>query len=112
MQGKSMLSLVQEPDKNWRKGLYYHYYEFPNEHMVKRHYGTRTQRYKLIHFYNDIDDWELYDLQEDPNEMTDLYGKEGYEAVTQVLKEELRELQVKYGDTDRSTFQLTGYSYH
>src|SRR5690625_2168299 len=65
MQGKSLVPLVGEADTDWRDALYYHYYEFPNEHMVKRHYGIRTDRYKLIHFYNDIDEWELYDLQED-----------------------------------------------
>ncbi len=48
----------------WRKSLYYHFYEYPAEHMVKRHYGVRTERYKLIHFYNDIDVWELYDLRQ------------------------------------------------
>ena len=37
--------------------------------MVKRHYGVRNDRWKLIHFYNDIDQWELYDLQEDPHEL-------------------------------------------
>ncbi|SHE97459.1 Arylsulfatase A [Fodinibius roseus] len=104
MQGKSLLPLVQHADEDWREALYYHYYEFPNPHMVKRHYGIRTDRYKLIHFYNDIDDWELYDLQEDPKEMNDLYGKEGYGEITRELKEKLAGLQEKYEDTDRSTY--------
>jgi arylsulfatase A-like enzyme len=104
MQGRSLLPLVQRKQDSWRDALYYHYYEYPNEHMVKRHYGVRTDRYKLIHFYNDIDDWELYDLKKDPMEMNDLYGKEGYEAMTQKLKKKLSELQEKYDDTDRSTY--------
>ncbi|SMO80994.1 Arylsulfatase A [Fodinibius sediminis] len=104
MQGRSMVPLVQDADTDWRDALYYHYYEFPNEHMVKRHYGIRTDRYKLIHFYNDIDDWELYDLKEDPMEMNDLYGKEGYEELTEQLKARLAELQEQYDDTDRSTY--------
>lgn len=66
--------------------------------MVKRHYGVRTERYKLIHFYNDIDSWELYDLQEDPKEMNNLYGKEGYEQITEDMMKELRNLQAQYKD--------------
>ncbi|HLR26585.1 MAG TPA: sulfatase [Fodinibius sp.] len=104
MQGRSLVPLVQDKDTKWRDALYYHYYEYPNEHMVKRHYGIRTDRYKLIHFYNDIDDWELYDLKKDPMEMNDLYGKEGYEELTDSLKQKLTELQEKYDDTDRSTY--------
>ena len=45
------------------KAAYYHYYEYPAEHSVKRHYGIRTQDFKLIHFYNDIDEWEMYDMK-------------------------------------------------
>ena len=75
--------------ENWRKSLYYHFYEYPAEHSVKRHYGVRTERYKLIHFYNDIDKWELFDLQEDPMEMNNLYGKTGYENITHQLERSL-----------------------
>ena len=76
IQGVSLLPLLRgEKPADWRKSLYYHFYEYPAEHMVKRHYGVRTERYKLIHFYNDIDEWELYDLQEDPTEMHNLYGQ-------------------------------------
>ncbi|MEG1905544.1 MAG: DUF4976 domain-containing protein, partial [Bacteroidales bacterium] len=60
------------------------------------HYGVRTDRYKLIHFYNDIDTWELYDLQADPSEMNNLYGNPQYDAVTAELKEELEKLQQQY----------------
>ena len=67
-QGISLLPLMKgEKVQNWRDGIYYHYYEYPHGwHSVKRHYGIRTDRYKLIHFYNDIDKWELYDLENDP----------------------------------------------
>ena len=82
IQGVSLLPLLKgEKPADWRKSLYYHFYEYPAEHMVKRHYGVRTERYKLIHFYNDIDVWELYDLQADPTEMHNLYGQKEYESV-------------------------------
>ena len=71
IQGESLLPLLKgERPENWRNSLYYHYYEYPAEHSVKRHYGVRDDRYKLIHFYNDIDVWELYDLQ-------DVYKRQG-----------------------------------
>ena len=100
IQGVSLLPLLEkeETPRDWRKSLYYHYYEYPGEHAVKRHYGVRTERYKLIHFYHDIDCWELYDLQTDPNEMHNLYGKDGYEKITKELKSELKRLQQKYDD--------------
>lgn len=71
--------------------------------MVKRHYGVRTERYKLIHFYDDIDQWELYDLQTDPTEMNNLFDKPGYESIIEKLKQELVELQTLYGDIIRKT---------
>ncbi|MFH5886513.1 sulfatase/phosphatase domain-containing protein, partial [Halalkalibaculum sp. DA3122] len=99
MQGQSLLPLVQNEDDQWRDALYYHYYEFPNEHMVKKHYGLRTDRYKLIHFYDDIEVWELYDLQEDPMELNNLYGQPEYAQRTRELKERLRGLRTQYRDT-------------
>mgnify|MGYP000832444120 FL=1 len=69
--------------------------------MVKRHYGVRTDRYKLIHFYNDIDVWELYDLQNDPHELHNLYGQKEYEAVVADLKQQLLQLQEQYNDPVR-----------
>lgn len=65
---------------------------------MKRHYGIRTERYKLIHFYHDIDAWELYDLQEDPSEMDNIYGDEKYADLVDSLKVELRKLQEQYDD--------------
>ena len=90
--------LKGEHPKDWRTSLYYHYYEFPAEHMVKRHYGVRTDRYKLMHFYNDIDVWELYDLQNDPMEMNNIYNKPGTEEITKQLMDELHKLQKQYND--------------
>jgi len=101
MQGQSMIPLLKgETPDTWRDAVYYHYYEYPAVNMVKRHYGIRTDRYKLIHFYYNIDEWELYDLQEDPHELNNVYGKEGYDEITADLKARLEELRAQYGDSD------------
>jgi arylsulfatase A-like enzyme len=99
IQGESLVPLLKGETENWRKAIYYHYYEYPGPHSVKRHYGIRTDRYKLIHFYNDINQWELYDLQEDPGEVNNLYGQKGYEEITQSLFNQLIQLQIQYNDT-------------
>ncbi len=97
IQGESLLPLLKgDNPKDWRKSLYYHFYEYPSEHMVKRHYGVRTDRYKLIHFYHDIDHWELYDLEKDPSEMNNIYGKPGTEEITKELNIELARLRTQY----------------
>lgn len=101
IQGESLLPLLKgEKPADWRKSLYYHFYEYPAEHSVKRHYGVRTERYKLIHFYNDIDTWELYDLAEDPTEMHNLIDVPAYDSVEVELREELKKLQTQYRDTE------------
>ena len=100
IQGVSLLPLLRgEHPAGWRRSLYYHFYEYPAEHMVRRHYGVRNDRWKLIHFYNDIDQWELYDLQEDPHELRNLYGLPEYAAPRREMTDELVRLQTQYGDT-------------
>ena len=107
MHGESFLPLLKgEKMPEWRKSLYYHFYEYPAEHMVCRHFGVRTDRYKLIHYYNDIDSWELFDIQEDPSEMNNLYGKPGTEEITKELKAELKRLQEYYDDPIRKEFVI------
>ncbi len=108
IQGVSLLPLLKgEQPKDWRKSLYYHFYEYPAEHMVKRHYGVRTaDGWKLIHFYRDIDEWELYNLNEDPKEMNNLYGKPGTEKITKKLRKELKKLQLQYDDPILKEFPL------
>lgn len=100
IQGRSMRAVLRgKTPKNWRTSMYYHYYEYPAVHSVKRHYGVRTQRYKLIHFYHDIDEWELYDLKKDPREMKNVYNDPAYADIIQELTEELKRLRQKYKDT-------------
>lgn len=108
MQGKSMLPILKstEPINSWRDGLYYHFYEYPAEHAVKRHYGIRDGRYKLVHFYNDIDVWELYDLETDPHEMNNIYGKPGTEKITSDLMRKLKNAQEEYDDPIREKYPI------
>jgi len=101
MQGKSLVPLMKgnTPD-DWRQSIYYHYYEYPSVHMVPRHNGIRRNRYKLMHFYHDIDEWKLYDLQKDPGEHKNLYTDPAHAEIVKELTAELRRLQKKYGDSD------------
>jgi arylsulfatase A-like enzyme len=100
MQGESLLPLLKGEKENWtRDAVYYHYYEYPAVHMVKRHYGIVTKEYKLAHFYYDVDEWELYDRLKDPNEMNNVYDNPNYVDVVNKLKEQLQELRVKYKDS-------------
>ena len=101
MQGESFLPILKgETPDNWRKSVYYHYFEYPGPHMVKRHYGIRTEKYKLIHFYYDIDEWELYDLKKDPEEMNNVFHEPEYAGIAVRLMGELEKLQIKYKDSD------------
>ena len=106
IQGVSFLPLLEgKKVKNWRKSLYYHYYEYPAEHSVCKHYGVRTSRYSLIHFYDDVNSWELYDLKKDPEQMHNIYGEKGTEKLTKKLKDELHKLQDQYDDPIRFTLK-------
>ena len=107
MQGESLLPLLKGEKDNWeREAVYYHYYEYPAEHAVKRHYGIATKRYKLIHFYYDTDEWELYDLEKDPSEMQNVYASPDYKNVRSMLKEKLKEVREKYKDSDALSNQF------
>jgi len=101
MQGRSLVPLLRgETPDDWRKSMYYRYYEFPGAHSVHKHYGVRTHRYKLIHFH-DLNEWELYDLKKDPHEVNNVYGKPEYREITAELKLEIVRLQKKYQDDGR-----------
>ena len=99
MQGQSLVPLLKgKSPKNWRKSIYYHYYEYPSVHMIPRHYGIRTQRYKLMHFYQFGNEWELYDLKKDPDELNNIYGQAEYAKLQQRIKNRLVRLQKHYED--------------
>jgi arylsulfatase A-like enzyme len=100
MQGRSMVPVLKgNTPADWRKEHYYHYYEYPGSHMVKRHYGMSTERYKLIHYYYDIDEWELYDIETDPQEMKNVYSDPAYSNVRKDLHKRLQKLMTKYKDS-------------
>ena len=100
MQGKSLVPILNgRTPADWRKSVYYHYYEFPGAHSVRRHYGVRTKRYKLIYFYESaIDEWELFDLEKDPLELQSVYSNPKYAPVVKELKQELQRLRTQYRD--------------
>ena len=102
MQGKSLKPLVTntQKDEDFREAIYYHYYDFPAFHMVKKMYGVRTNRYKLIHVYDDIDEWEMYDLQKDPSELNNIVDNEDYQEIKEDLHKKLVALQKEYNVTD------------
>ncbi len=101
MQGENMIPLLKGTSpKSWRQSHYYHFYEYPGIGNVKCHYGISTKQYKLIHFYYDIDEWELYDLKADPKEMKNVYNDPKYTTVKANLHKQLKKLMFKYGDSD------------
>ena len=99
MQGQSLVPLLRGvAPEDWRRSIYYHYYEYPSVHMVARHCGVRTDRWKLVHYYP-FDEWELFDLAADPDERTNLFGQPEHAAQAAKLAVELGQLQALYGDT-------------
>ena len=100
MQGESLMPLLKGDTASWsREAVYYHYYEYPSVHMVKRHYAIVTKEFKLIHFYYDVDEWELYDRLKDPQEMNNVYADPAYSEVVEELHGKLKELRIKYKDS-------------
>ncbi len=106
MQGESLMPLLTGDEDRWtREEVYYHYYEYPSVHMVKRHYGIVNKEFKLVRFYYDVDEWELYDRLNDPNEMNNVYDDPNYSEVVKDLKVKLTELRVKYKDSEELDYK-------
>jgi arylsulfatase A-like enzyme len=100
MQGESLMPVFKGEKQKVRDAAYYHYYEYPSIHQVKRHYAIVTKKYKLIHFYYDVDEWELYDREKDPTEVNNVYDDPAYADIVTQLKEELKQLRIKYKDSE------------
>jgi arylsulfatase A-like enzyme len=111
MQGKSMLPPAEgKTNIPWRKDWLYEYYEYPGFENVRPCRGVRTDRYKFIHFFIEPEEFELYDLHTDPDEMSNLYGKQGYEELTARLKDRLAALRAETNDTYQ--YKPTGIPAH
>jgi arylsulfatase A-like enzyme len=111
MQGKSIMPLAEgKYVANWRKDWLYEYYEYPGFENVRPCRGVRTERYKLIDYFLDPEEFELYDLQNDPDEKTNLYGKSGYEELAAHLKQRLATLRKETNDTFE--YRPTGLPLH
>jgi arylsulfatase A-like enzyme len=96
MQGRSLVPLLRgETPSDWRDALYYQYFEYPGWHMVRRHYGIRTKRHKLIHYY-EIGEWELFDLESDPDELRSIHDDPAYQEIVEELKIRLDALRAQY----------------
>jgi arylsulfatase A-like enzyme len=99
MQGRSFLPLARgQSVADWRRDWLYEYYEYPGFENVRPHRGVRTERYKYIHFFLEPQEYELYDLEADPEEDHNLYGNPAYEQLTARLRARLEELRQETGD--------------
>lgn len=101
MQGESLMPVLTGNLKKWKRdAVYYHYYEHPSEHNVNRHYAIITKEYKLIHYYFDMDYWELIDRKKDPNELHNYYNNPAYKSIQKQLHQKLVSIRKKYGDNE------------
>jgi arylsulfatase A-like enzyme len=91
MQGESLVPIFKGKSEGFREAVYYHYYEYPGVHMVKRHYGIVTEDYKLTHYYYDVDEWELIDRKNDPKELKNVYDDPKYAAIVKELHQKLKD---------------------
>jgi arylsulfatase A-like enzyme len=100
MQGRSIVPLLQGKHPwNWRESMYYRYYHDPGDHNTRAHYGVRTLTHKLIYYWKK-DQWELFDLRRDPNELRNIYEDPAQKSVVAKLKKELARLKKELQDND------------
>lgn len=101
IQGRSFLPVLkQQTPKDWRKDVYYHYYEYPQPHHVSPHFGIRAKDYLLVRFYKGVESWELFDLKKDPDELHNIYTDSGYQKIIADLKNRLKALILQYDDKE------------
>lgn len=97
-QGRSLMTLLARPDVAWRTDWLYEYYEYPGNEEVKPCRGVRTERYKYIHYFTEPQEFELYDLKQDPEELHNLYGDPAHAGLTRQLAARLEALRRESGD--------------
>jgi arylsulfatase A-like enzyme len=100
MHGRSWLPIVANKSSPWRDAFLYEYYEHPAVHCVRKNRGVRTDRWKLIHFWEQPEEWELYDLKADPDEMTNLASRPEQAQTLAQLRARLEALRRELGDAD------------
>src|SRR5688572_12452888 len=106
MQGRSLVPLFKgEKPTDWRKSFYYRYYHDPGHHNTRAHYGVRTETHKLIHYWKK-NQWELFDLRNDPKELRNAYHDPNQKEVVVRLKEELSRLRMELKDEDQFATEL------
>ena len=100
MEGENLVLVLAGQEESWnREAVYYHYYEYPVVQMMKRYYRIITEEYKLVHFYHDADEWELYDRLKDPQESNKVYAHPDYANIVAELKKDLAGLRKHYKDS-------------
>jgi arylsulfatase A-like enzyme len=100
VQGHSFMDIAEgKKVMKWQDAVYFHYYEWPFWHHVQPHYGMRTAKYKIAHFYYNIDVWELYDLEKDPHELNNVFYDPKYKKIADSLQSKLKKLMIEVGDT-------------
>ena len=110
MQGESLKPLLNQTDiQNWQQVAYHRYWMHRDpDHNAYSHYGIRTQKYKLIYWYNEGFDlpgtnhggedkeWELFDCEQDPLELFNIFNDPNYHEIivklTQILEEKMQEI--------------------
>jgi arylsulfatase A-like enzyme len=100
MHGRSLVPLLTGEKPPWRDAFLYEYYEYPAEHCVRKNRGIRTDRWKLIHFWEQPEEFELYDLQADPDEARNLASAREHASAVQMLRRRMAELREALGDED------------
>jgi arylsulfatase A-like enzyme len=103
MQGESFVHVLKNNKEEHRKDLFYHYFE-NGEHAVSPHFGVRDDRYKLIRYYKRIENWELFDLQKDPNELHNVYKDPTYQSVVKLMKRNLITQMRQFDDKKQKLF--------
>src|SRR3546814_422851 len=104
MQGESWTDFIDDgklqADADWREDFLYEWFEYPAVHCARKHRGVRTERWKLIHFWEMPDEWALYDLEEDPDEMVNLVDDPQHAELVARLKKRIPQLSAETGDVD------------
>src|SRR3990170_6614761 len=98
--GRSMLPLMTGGTTSWRDAFLYEYFEYPAQHCVRKNRGARTRRWKLIHFWEQPEEWELYDLRNDPDETQNLASSGRHARILRAMRARLQQLRRESGDMD------------